>query len=245
MKYGSWLRMAGIGLSAALFAFPFNIALSGQQADPGVVIQRVDAAVKDRVDHVADYTVTEHYAVFRNHDETNPAAEMLVKTVYKKGAGKNYTILSQSGSAFLRREVLGTLLENERQINLPGNVENALITSHNYQMEPEPNGQKQLDGRDCVVIKLIPRRSSPYLFKGTLWVDAKEFKIMQLQGTAAKSPYFFLSAANVARQYTNVNGYPMATHARAVSNSSLFGQTVVKIDYSDYNLDLVPAMASH
>ena len=49
------------------------------------------------------YTVTEHYAVFRNHDEEHPAAEMMVKTTYQKDVGKNFTILSESGSSLLER----------------------------------------------------------------------------------------------------------------------------------------------
>ena len=32
----------------------------------------------------------------------------------------------------------------------------------------------------------------------------------------------------------------MATHAQAVSGSSLLGQTMVKIDYSNYQLELTP-----
>ena len=40
------------------------------------------------------------------------------------------------------------------------------------------------------------------------------------------------------RQYMQLEGYPMATHARAESRSFLFGRTVVTIDYSDYKLQL-------
>ena len=40
------------------------------------------------------------------------------------------------------------------------------------------------------------------------------------------------------RQYTQLEGYPMAMHARAESNSMFFGRTVVTIDYSDYQLQL-------
>ena len=40
------------------------------------------------------------------------------------------------------------------------------------------------------------------------------------------------------RQYMQLQGFPMATHARAESNSMLFGRTVVTIDYSDYKLQL-------
>jgi hypothetical protein len=51
--------------------------------DAASVIQLVDAAVKARIDHIAAYSVTEHYAVYRGKDETHPAAEMTVRTEYK------------------------------------------------------------------------------------------------------------------------------------------------------------------
>jgi hypothetical protein len=35
-----------------------------------------------------------------------------------------------------------------------------------------------------------------------------------------------------------INGFPVATHARAVSNSWLVGQTVIQIDYTDYAIQL-------
>jgi hypothetical protein len=233
-------------LKAAVVAFAFLgcsrlSSLAPQQPDSSTVVQGIDAAVRARIDNVAGYTVTEHYAVFRSHDETNPAAEMIVKTVYRKGSGKSYTILSQNGSSLLRSEVLGTLLENEKRMSQPGNVETALIDSANYDMKLTSDPHRELEGRDCLVVSLSPRRSSPFLFKGTLWVDAGNYAIVQLEGTAAKSPFFLASAAQVSRQYANVSGFPMATHAKAVSNSVLFGQTVVKIDYTGYQVELLGA----
>jgi len=218
-----------------------TIALSAQQLDPESIIQHVDASVQARIDNVADYTVTEHYAVFRNHDDVHPVAEMTVRTVYRKGQGKSYTTLSESGSAFIRSQVLGSVLDNEKRLSQPGNVETALIDSANYAMELKSNEPQQLNGRDCLVLSLTPKRSSPYLFKGTLWVDAKDYSILQLEGMATKSPFFLTGAAQVSRQYASVSGFPMATHASAVSNSALLGQTIVKIDYRDYQVDLRPA----
>jgi hypothetical protein len=40
------------------------------------------------------------------------------------------------------------------------------------------------------------------------------------------------------RQYVNVNGFGMATHARAISDSFLLGRTVITIDYRDYQIQL-------
>lgn len=208
-----------------------------QIPDTRTVIQGVDASVKNRIDRIADYSVTEHYVVFRGKDE-HPAAEMVVQTVYRKETGKSYTILSQKGSSIWRNEVLGTLLDNEKKMSQPGNVETALINSSNYEMKLDANPRQGLNGRDCLVLDITPRRNSEYLFRGKLWVDSHDFEIVQLKGTASKSATFLARAAEVSRQYAEIEGLPMATHAEAVSGSALLGQTVVKIDYMNYKIDL-------
>jgi len=216
-----------------------GVAIAQQPPDIATIVRGVDGSVKNRIDRLAGYTVTEHYAVFRGKDELHPAAEMLVKTTYRKETGKNYEIESQSGSSIWRNEVLGTLLDNEKRMSKPGNVETALINSTNYDMTLDANSREQFNGRDCLVIDITPRHSSQYLFKGKIWVDAQDFAIIQLKGTASKSAFFLASAANVTRQYDKLSGLPMATHAQAISGSSLLGQTIVKIDYTNYQLDVV------
>jgi hypothetical protein len=236
----SWrIDISSIFIFAVFAVCPATCTLSAQQPDGASVIQGIDAAVKTRVDNIAGYTDTEHYAVFRGHDETHPAAEMLVKTTYAKGSGKSYTVLSKSGSALIAKLVLDPLLENERTISLPGNVEHAWITSGNYQMKLKADGAQPIDGRQCFLLTIEPRHKAPNLIEGTLWVDAKDYSIVQIEGTATKSPSFLTGAAEVSRQYANINGYSMATHAKAASNSSLLGQTVIKIDYQNYQLSLV------
>jgi hypothetical protein len=79
------------------------------------------------------------------------------------------------------------------------------------------------------------------MIEGTLWVDAKDGSIARLEGTATQSVSVFTGPAQVMRQYVNVNGHGMATHARAVSDSFLLGRTTVTIDYRDYQIQLLPA----
>jgi len=215
--------------------------VSAQQLDTAAVISRVDAAVETRIERVAGYTVTEHYAVYRNMDETNPVAEMTVKTTYQWDTGKSYTIISQTGSGMIRSLVLGSILDNEKRMSLPGSREGAWITSANYEMKLKPGGTQLLDGRDCLVLTLTPKRKTPYLVEGTLWVDSKDGSIVQVQGTAARSSSLFTGPTQVTRQYADIAGFSQATHVRAVSNSFMFGQTIVKIDYQDYHVQLRPA----
>ena len=231
-------RLARAVAAVCFVASAATLAAPPRQLNFDTLIHGVDAAVKARIDDVAGYSVTEHYAVYRNSDVTHPAAEMTVRTVYRQDTGKSYTPISQSGSGFLRSTVIGSILENEKRLNQPGNREGAWITSANYEMKLEPNSHQLLGGRDCIVLALTPKRESPYLFSGTLWVDSKDYSIVQLQGTASKSASFLIGPAHITRQYANVDGFPMATHLMAVSSSLLFGQTTVKIDYRDYHIQL-------
>lgn len=212
------------------------------QVDAAAIQRAIDASVAHREDNLLGYTAVEHYSVFRSHDTQHPVAEMTVKTTYRKESGKSYQILAQSGSSIWRKELLDRVLDNEKTLTQPNNRTGALISSANYSMTPR--GTATLNGRDCFVVTLAPRRESPYLFKGTLWVDARDGSIVQLQGITSRNPSLLAGPTSVERQYSILDGLPMATHALATSNSWLLGLTTISIDYTSYELQLRPATAS-
>jgi hypothetical protein len=222
-----------VGLQAA--------TATAQQPDQSAVIRSIDAAVAARFDNVLGFTDVEHYSVYRGDDETHPAAEMTVRDTYKKGVGKEYTVLSESGSDIILRFGLRPLIENEKTINLSGNVEKSWFTSANYEMTLKPGSPvdiEKLNGRDCYVLAVKPKGEAPNLIVGTIWADVNDGTLVQIQGVASKSPSAFAGTTHMMRQYANVNGFSMAMHARAESTSMLFGRTVVTIDYSGYELQL-------
>jgi hypothetical protein len=74
-----------------------------------------------------------------------------------------------------------------------------------------------------------------------LWVDSKDGSIVQIQGKASQSVSHFTGPTEMERQYANVDGFAMATHAHATTSSFLFGPTIITIDYRDYQIQLNPA----
>jgi len=229
-------------LRCTIWAAIFLAACGGrtaraQEPDAAAVIRGIDAAVHARYDNVLGFTDIEHYSVFRGDDETHPTAEMTVKDTYRKGVGKSYTMLSQTGSAFVVRIGLNPFLENEKIINLPGNVERSWFTSANYEMKLKPGGIQKMDGRDCYAFAVTPKLKASNLIAGTLWVDAKTYSIARIEGIASKNPSVFAGTTKMMRQYKDVNGFSMATHARAES-ASVVGRILVTIDYSDYQLQV-------
>jgi hypothetical protein len=223
-----------IALSAPAALAPATVA---QQPDEAAVIRMVDAAVQRRVENVLAFTDTEHYRIYRGKGATQPAAEMTAVDSYTKGVGKKYTILTESGSELVQRYGLRPLIENETEINKPGNAERSWITSANYEMKLKGSPQP-MDGRTCYALAIKPKTKAPNFVDGTLWVDARDGTLVRIEGIASKSPSSFAHTTHMMRQYVNIEGHAMATHARAESSSLLFGTTVVLIDYKDYHLQI-------
>jgi hypothetical protein len=228
-------------VAVALWCQTSAVQFAQSEPDGAAVIRIVDASVQRRFQNVLGFTDIEHYAVFRGKDETHPAAEMTVKDTYKKGVGKSYEIRSQSGSEIIQRFGLRPLLDNEKTVNLPGNVEQSWFDSANYNMKLKTGSLEHLDGRDCYLLDLTARQKASNTINGEIWVDAEDGSTVKIDGIASKNPSAFAGATHMMRQYIEVQGYPMATHARAESTSALFGRTVVTIDYSEYHLELAPA----
>ncbi|MGA2219289.1 MAG: hypothetical protein ABSG51_14435 [Terracidiphilus sp.] len=213
-------------------------AYPAQQPDGTAIIHAIDAAAEARFANLRGFTVTEHYAVYRGDDETRPAAEMSVKTTYRKDFGKSYEILSQSGSEIIRKFALQPLLDHEKEINLPGNVQKSWFTSSNYEMKLKPGVTQVIDGRKCLAISMSPRRKAPNMIEGILWLDTKDNSLAKIEGVASKSPSVFAGIPLMMRSYVTIDGYAMAHYSRAESTSLFFGRTVVTIDYRDYQLQL-------
>jgi hypothetical protein len=217
-----------------------ELSLAGQPSPQpdATIIRDLDSANQARFDNVLAFTDVEHYTVYRGSDQSHPAAEMTVKMTYKKGSGKDYAILSQSGSSLVQKYGLRPLLDNEKAINDPAKVAQSWFTSANYEMHLKPGVTQTIDGRFCLALAIKPLHKAPNMIDGTLWVDASLHSLVEVEGVASKSPSVFAGTTKMMRRYAETQGYAMATHAHAESSSFLFGRTVVTIDYSDYHFDL-------
>lgn len=203
------------------------------------IIHGIDDSVSRRTNAISTYSVQEQYSLYRNGD-TTPAAEETIKTVYTRAVGKEYTPIAQSGSAFLRGAVIDKVLAGEKDLNLAANRDGALITSKNYDLQPQP-GAVDLNGHQCILVTLKPLRKSPHLFTGKMWIDASDYTVVRLEGAPSQSPSIFAGQTTVARDYIKIDGFSMATHAEAHSHTFLFGDTILKIDYTNYKIQQDPS----
>lgn len=217
------------------------LAIAAAHAQAGdAVYQKIDAAVQQRTENIAGFTDTEKYDVYRGKDEEHPAAEITVRMTYRRGVGRSYRILSQGGSDLIRKFGLVPLLNAETRLSVPGKLEHAWFTTDNYEMKLKSRQPEALEGRQCYELAIVPRHKAPNAIQGTLWVNADDGSIVKVEGVASRRPSILAGKTTMMREYQKVNGYAMATHARAESNSRIIGRTVVTVEYSRYHLDFYP-----
>jgi hypothetical protein len=231
-----WIPILALVVTLAVSIVPARAAQPAPEPSPQDIIRGIDAAVQHRTSSIASYTVQEIYSIYRNGEAT-PSAQVTVNTVYTRVAGKDYTTVSSTGSSVLRSVVVDKVLANEKEMARAANRESVALTSANYEMRPEP-GIVSRNGRDCIAVELKARRKMPYLFNGKAWFDASDFTLVHIEGTPAASPSFFAGATGGVRDYTKIEGFSMAQQAEMRSHSFLFGDTLLKIDYSNYQIQL-------
>jgi len=221
------IRVAILALAVCLL---LNCSASAQEV-PKDLIQRVDDAEISRETNLGGYTVTEQYSIFRNGN-SQPDAETLVNTVYKKGQGKEYTVTSRSGSSLLQKYLINRVLSEEKEVSQAGNRDGILVTSANYDMGLER--KEPLLGRNCLVLTLAPKRKSPYLVVGHAWVDAQNYHLVRVEGKLSAKPSFWSGIPTIRRDYQELQGFAVATSSRSESSSMLLGTTVLNIEYRNY-----------
>jgi hypothetical protein len=122
-----WLTV----LSTPLVFSMANYAAMGQSND--AVTSKTDAVIRARFANIQEYTVTEHYAVYRN-GSTTPSAEKTVQAIYEKSKGIRYTTISQSGSSVFQNRVIEPSLGSEKQIYDPTVRGQLMLTTDNYEI---------------------------------------------------------------------------------------------------------------
>jgi hypothetical protein len=162
------------------------------------------------------------------------SAEMLVKVKFASPKTKEFSILSTTGSKLIIDRVFKKLLEAEIEALDTDMQRRSALTEDNYSFtliayESDSSGARY-------VLAVEPRTKDKFLYRGRIWVDARDFAVILLQGEPAKNPSFWTKKAEVAQEYTKVNDFWLPAHNQSVSAIRLGGRAELTIDYTDYQI---------
>jgi outer membrane lipoprotein-sorting protein len=161
-------------------------------------------------------------------------AEMVVKVSYRAPDSKEFDVVSQSGSKFVVDRVFKKLLDAEKEATKADNQRQTALTEENYDFTLA-SYETTVDGGRYVLC-LLPKTKNKYLYRGKVWVDAKDFAVVRIEVEPAKNPSFWIKKTEINHKYVKVNDFWLPEENRTESLIRLGGKATLSIEYRGYKI---------
>ncbi len=157
-------------------------------------------------------------------------AEMVVKVRFHAPDSKQFSIVSESGSQFVIDHVFKKLLQAEQEATSGDNG----LTRENYNFELV--GYETCPEGGCYVLTVSPKTRNKYLYRGKIWVDAKEFAVVRIEGEPGKNPSMWITKSDFSHKYMKVDDFwlPAANYTETAVRFG--GKSTLSIEYQDYKI---------
>jgi hypothetical protein len=187
-----------------------------------------------RLESLRAYESNRTYKVEYHGFGGSRSAEMAVKVKYSSPPSKEFTIESTSGSKLLIDKVLKKLLEAEKEALDAEAQRRTALNRDNYDFtlvdfETTPAGS-------MYVLIVEPKTKEKFLYRGRIWVDAKDFAVTRLVAEPAKNPSFWTKKSDIEQVYRKVNDFWLPERNHSLSSIRLGGRAELTIEYKDYQI---------
>ena len=207
------------------------------------VVERLEEKNGERAAALREYSATRDYSMQYSGFPSNHAANMVVKMHYSAPASKTFTIVSTTGFRFIIEHVFKRLMDAEREATANPEIRRGMeLATENYDFSMAGYENSSTGGR--YILNLTPRKKGRYLYRGKIWVDDKDFAVVQMKGQPVSDFSFWIRETNVELTYEKVGDFwlPAENHTQSVMRLS--GLAQLSIEYNDYKILKAQALSS-
>jgi hypothetical protein len=137
-----------------------------------------------------------------------------------------YRVLGFQGDNTVKNQVIARYLQADQQGQ---EKENLAVTPENYKFKFR--GERGVLGKDVYVFQLSPRQKKIGLFKGELWLDAKNYFPVYEKGRLVKNPSIFFKKVDFERAFAVQNGMAVPAHLTSTIQTRLVGKVELDVNY--------------
>jgi outer membrane lipoprotein-sorting protein len=161
-------------------------------------------------------------------------AEMIVDVKFRSPGTKEFAIKSETGSRLIIDRVFHKLLQSEKEALTEENQASVALNRENYRFAM--TGYENAPTGWCYVLSVEPLTRNKLLYRGQIWVDAKDFAVVRIEATPAKNPSFWTKETKIAQVYAKVGDFWLPISNQSSSLIRLGGQAEFTIEYRDYQI---------
>ena len=205
------------------------------------VMQRVMEMNEVRAKSLENYSSLRSYHL-ECHCLSHKNADMVVRADYRAPNQKEFTIVSESGSGTVRHRVFKKILEAEQEAMREENQQRSAITPENYTFQL--SDYKKTDTDEFYVLEAKPLTKNKFLFRGRIWVSAKDFAITRVEGQPAVNPSWWTLKTDFKRSYQKVSDFWLPESNESETRVRIFGTAVLTINYGEYQITESPGVGT-
>ena len=227
---------AGLGAWQAAAVEPLNSppdGLSLHLTAQEVVMNMVQRNL-ERARALGGYQGTRVYRLEYRGFPGNRSAEMIVDLKYRAPGTKEFSVRSEKGSKLLVERVFQRMLQTEKEALTAENQSRVALNQHNYQFTAA--GYENLPTGQSYILAVEPLTDNKLLYRGRIWVDAKDFAVVRIEAAPARNPSFWTKETTIEQTYTKVGAFWLPLSNRSTSTIRLGGRASLTIDYHDYQI---------
>ena len=165
------------------------------------------------------YVLTREYKFYHGEATTDAKSEVVAEVSFVPPNRKSFEILNTRGSG-RGTSVVKHILESEAE--LAKDVTTNEVSRRNYDFAL--GGQASVNGRNCYVLSLKPKRDERSLFNGKVFVDAQNYRILKLEGQPSRSPSWWLKTTYITLLFGDVDGLWLPVATNGTSELRMFGR---------------------
>jgi hypothetical protein len=229
----SKLALIVVALSLTAAAQMATQANDAAQPQLSSIVQRLQEA-QSQVKADKAYVVTREYRLLDTRN-SRVSSKVLAQVEYVPPERKTYVIQTRTGSS-RGEQVVKRILEHESEMakRSAQHSSAAALNEDNYTFSYLGSGL--IDGKDCHVIGLQPKRKESELIVGRAWVDKNSFLVRRIDGEMAKTPSWMLKKVHVRIDFADVSGMWLQTGMEAVADVRFVGSQTLQSSTVDYRV---------
>jgi hypothetical protein len=215
------LIVSGVPKLAHSQAKPEVHAQAAQLPLDEVVTRMEQARLRNK--QTPPFLLTRQYQMFHG-DEQTPASQVKAQISVVPPSDRDYKIIESQGSD-RGEKVVRKILEHEAAAEKLNPSPTAIVRA-NYNFTDA--GREMLEGVNCYVLGLKPKREEPSLIEGKAWIDPNTFAVRKIAGKMSKSPSWWVKDVDLVVSFGEIGGVWMQTASHAVADVRVIGKYTVQ-----------------
>jgi hypothetical protein len=208
---------------------PVSAPLVGEQVVENLVAMNLKRALA-----LHSYQGTRLYQIEYHGILGVRSGKMVVDLKYQSPETKKFIIRSATGPKMIVDKVFKRLLQAEQEALGAEAQKRTALNKDNYDFTLV--GYDRTPSGSMYVLSVKPRTTNRFLYRGRIWVDAKDFAVTRIDAEPTKNPSFWTKNSKIEETYTKVSDFWLPERNHTVTAIRFGGRAELTIQYENYQI---------